>query len=88
MGLLGIVLSLCLVMYLAYRGINVLILAPLLGALLLLIWPLQVLRLWRRYGDLAEALAMTFGKLPEAQGVVTYYWHRLTGAKAGLIEYK
>ena len=33
MGLLGIVLSLCLLMYLAYRGINVLILAPLLALL-------------------------------------------------------
>jgi H+/gluconate symporter-like permease len=36
MGLLGIVLSLCLLMYLAYRGINVLILAPLLALLAVL----------------------------------------------------
>ncbi|QDL94694.1 GntP family permease (plasmid) [Paroceanicella profunda] len=33
MGLVGILLSLCLLMYLAYRGINVLILAPLLALL-------------------------------------------------------
>ena len=33
MGLLGIFLSLILLMYLAYRGINVLILAPLLALL-------------------------------------------------------
>lgn len=36
MGLFGIVLSLGLLMYLAYRGINVLILAPLLSALAVL----------------------------------------------------
>ena len=36
MGLLGIVLSLGLLMYLAYRGINVLILAPLLALLAVL----------------------------------------------------
>ncbi|WP_108257633.1 GntP family permease [Mangrovicoccus ximenensis] len=36
MGLAGIVLSLCLLMYLAYRGINVLILAPLLAMLAVL----------------------------------------------------
>ncbi|MBE3638521.1 GntP family permease [Mangrovicoccus algicola] len=36
MGLVGIVLSLCLLMYLAYRGINVLILAPLLAMLAVL----------------------------------------------------
>ena len=37
MGLLGIVLSLGLLMYLAYRGINVLILAPLLSLLAVLL---------------------------------------------------
>ncbi|MEL6959400.1 MAG: glycosyltransferase [Pseudomonadota bacterium] len=55
---------------------------------LLLIWPVQIVRLFIRYGDLAQALAMTFSKLPEAQGVVTYWWRRLTGARARLIEYK
>ena len=65
-----------------------LMITPLLGLLLLLIWPLQVLRLFRRYGDLAQALAMTFTKLPEAQGVATYYAKRLTGRRASLIEYK
>jgi GT2 family glycosyltransferase len=58
------------------------------GIVLLLIWPAQVFRLWRRYGDLAESLAMTFGKLPEGQGALTYYWRRLRGARATLIEYK
>ncbi|MBT9386222.1 GntP family permease [Pseudooceanicola sp. CBS1P-1] len=37
MGLFGIILSLCLLMYLAYRGINVLILAPLLALLAVLL---------------------------------------------------
>ena len=36
MGTLGILISLALLMYLAYRGINVLILAPLLALLALL----------------------------------------------------
>lgn len=59
-----------------------------LGVVLLLIWPLQVFRLRRRYGDTAMALAMTFGKLAEGQGVLTYWRRRLTGARARLIEYK
>ena len=37
MGLIGIILSLGLLMYLAYRGINVLILAPLLAMLAVLL---------------------------------------------------
>ena len=36
LGLVGIILSLLLLMYLAYRGINVLILAPLLALLAVL----------------------------------------------------
>lgn len=58
------------------------------GIALLLLWPLQVFRLRRRYGDTAMALAMTFGKLAEGQGVLTYWGRRLTGARARLIEYK
>ena len=37
MGLFGVVLSLCLLMYLAYRGINVLVLAPVLALLAVLL---------------------------------------------------
>lgn len=61
---------------------------PLIGVLLLAIWPLQALRLWKRYGDLPMSLAMTFSKLPEGQGVLTYYLRNATGARARLIEYK
>lgn len=71
-------------------GVTVLmlIILPLAGCALLLIWPAQVLRLYRRYGDWAFALAMTFGKLAEGQGVLSFWWRRITGARARLIEYK
>lgn len=59
-----------------------------LSIVLLLIWPLQVARLWSKRRDLPLALAMTFCKLPEAQGVLTYHWRRLTQARTQLIEYK
>lgn len=55
---------------------------------LLLIWPLQIARLWRKHRDIAAALTMTFCKLPEAQGLLTYWWRRLIGARSRLIEYK
>ena len=60
---------------------------PLLLALLLA-WPLQAVRLWRRDGDWARAAFLTLGKLPEALGVLEYWWKRMTGRRAGLIEYK
>lgn len=68
-------------------------LVTLLGALvspwalvLLLIWPAQVLRLRRRGENWAAALFLTLGKLPEAQGILSY---RLTRRKpARIIEYK
>lgn len=64
-----------------------------LGFALLLLWPLQVLRLgwrWRadgRAGWLA-AVFTVLGKLPEAQGVAGYWLNRLRHRQAGLIEYK
>ena len=58
-----------------------------LGLLLLLAWPLQILRLSRRMG--AEAAVFTvLGKLPEAQGVIGFHLNRLRGRRRGLIEYK
>jgi GT2 family glycosyltransferase len=57
--------------------------------LILLLWPLQVLRLARRSGDAEQALFLTLGKIPEALGVLDHYWRRLTGRGRGrLIEYK
>lgn len=56
--------------------------------LILLAWPLQILRLWRRDGDPVRAAFLTLGKIPEALGVLEYRLKRLTGRKARLIEYK
>lgn len=55
---------------------------------LLLIWPLQVLRLRTQGFDLAGATFMTLAKLPEAQGALLYFWKQKRGGKAELIEYK
>jgi GT2 family glycosyltransferase len=69
----------------------VLIHPALLG--LLLLWPLQTLRLayaWRGEGRVgAEAALMTIpARLAEAQGVVGFWLGRALGRRRGLIEYK
>lgn len=56
--------------------------------LLLLLWPVQVLRLRVRGTSWTEAVFLTLGKLPEAQGILEYYWRRLNKRDAALIEYK
>jgi len=56
--------------------------------LILLAWPLQVLRLRMRRHDAAEAFFLTASKVPEAIGVAGFHWHRLRGRRRGLIEYK
>lgn len=62
------------------------------AALLLAIWPLQVLRLALRAGgrreDWEQAFFMVLGKFAEAQGVIEYWLRRLAGKDRGLIEYK
>ncbi|MGA0541409.1 glycosyltransferase family 2 protein [Neotabrizicola sp. VNH66] len=58
------------------------------GFLLILLWPLQVLRLARRWQDPQAAVFSVLGKLPEALGVLEYHLGRLRGRKRGLIEYK
>ena len=57
------------------------------AALLLLAYPLQILRLSRRWGW-ERAVFTVLAKLPEAQGVLEYHLNRLRNRKAGLIEYK
>ncbi|MDQ1847033.1 glycosyltransferase [Gemmobacter fulvus] len=57
------------------------------GALLLLLWPLQVIRLMPRMGG-AAALFTVLGKLPEAQGVIGFHARRLLRRQRRLIEYK
>lgn len=63
------------------------------GWALLLIYPLQVLRLGLRYrtdGPVPwmRALFAMVGKFPEALGVVEFHWNRLRGRRTGLLEYK
>jgi len=63
------------------------------GLAILLLWPLQVLRLgwrWRHQGRAGweAALFSVIGKLAEAQGVIGYRLDRLRGRHRGLIEYK
>ncbi|WP_425093872.1 glycosyltransferase family 2 protein [Tropicimonas sp. S265A] len=56
--------------------------------LLLLIWPLQVLRLQRRGMRSSSAAFLMLGKLAEMQGALTWVWRRLRAKPAQLIEYK
>lgn len=58
-----------------------------LGFALLLAWPLQILRLIPRLGAEGAFFAV-LGKLPEAQGVLGYWWGRLRRKNSRLIEYK
>jgi hypothetical protein len=69
-------------------------LAALLGAAVtpwallgLAAYPVQVARLAPREGW-ARAAALTFGKIAEAQGVLTFLWRRMRGTEGRLIEYK
>lgn len=71
----------------ALAGIGGLAIHPALW-LVLLAWPAQVLRLWRRSGDGTQALFLTLAKIPEAQGVLEYRAKRLTARRSRLIEYK
>ena len=54
---------------------------------LVLIYPLQVLRLKGRMGW-AAAFFNTLGKFPEAQGALRFHMRRLSRAESRLIEYK
>ncbi len=54
---------------------------------LLLAYPLQMLRLSRRWGW-ERGVFTVLAKIPEAQGVLEFHLNRLRHRKAGLIEYK
>lgn len=56
--------------------------------LVLLAFPLQIARLWRREGDLARASFLVLGKIPEAAGILEYHLSRRMGRSGRLIEYK
>jgi len=57
------------------------------AALILAAYPLQALRLARRYGW-ERGVFMLLAKFPEAQGVLQYHLNRLRKRRARLIEYK
>lgn len=58
------------------------------GWLVLLAWPLQVLRLGLRGTPWLRAVFLTLGKIPEALGVLEFHFNRLRRKQSGLIEYK
>lgn len=57
------------------------------GLLLMLIYPLQIVRLARR-SSVSRACFSVLGKFAETSGALSYYWRQLTGVKKRLIEYK
>lgn len=52
------------------------------------LYPLQILRLARRTGDLADALLMTLGKFAEVVGIARFLRDQMGGRAAQIIEYK
>lgn len=63
------------------------VLHPLLGVLLALVYPAQIIRLARREGW-AWASLTVLGRFAEARGVLGFHANRLLGRRRGLIEYK
>lgn len=55
---------------------------------LLILWPVQIMRMYARGAPLVQAIFTTIGKFPEAQGVLGYWYARLSGKRRNLIEYK
>ncbi len=73
-------------------GLGAILIHPMLTGVLLL-WPLQTLRLgwaWRAEGRIGREAAMMSipAKVAEAQGVIGYWTGRILGRRRGLIEYK
>jgi len=58
------------------------------SALLVFVWPAQMIRLGLKQRSLRQAVFLVLAKFPEAQGAVAYWWRRLFGRKTRLIEYK
>ena len=55
---------------------------------ILVVWPMQMLRMRRRGATWRDAIFLTLCKIPEAQGSLEFHAARLTGGKRSLIEYK
>jgi len=63
------------------------------GALFLLIYPLQVIRLARRNSTKEKkawimAFFLVLGKFPEMLGQIEFFWRLYNGRQGQLIEYK
>jgi len=56
--------------------------------LLILSWPLQMLRMIRRGEVPLRAAFLVLGKLPEALGILEFWFKHLTSAKRSRIDYK
>lgn len=56
--------------------------------LLLSVYPLQLIRLWRKNRSFTTAWFMLIGKFAEALGIMKFHWTRLTGNGVRIIEYK
>ena len=59
-----------------------------LAWMLLLAWPIQVLRRRRRGESWADSFFLTLGKLPETVGILKFHLSRLLGRGPKIIEYK
>lgn len=68
-------------------GLGVLLISPLF-LLVLLAWPMQVLRLRAAGQPWAVAFFVTISKIAEVQGIIGYWRRRLRGQRHTLIEYK
>lgn len=55
---------------------------------LLIVYPLQLIRLWWKRCSLSTAWFMLVGKFAEALGILKFHWTRATGGAARIIEYK
>ena len=58
------------------------------ASVLVLLWPLKILRLMTRGYPPSHALFLTLGNFSESVGALSYLWKRLTGRHSTLIEYK
>jgi glycosyltransferase involved in cell wall biosynthesis len=56
--------------------------------ILLSVYPLQFLRLWRKNGSRVTAWFMLLGKFAETIGILKFHWTRIRGRSARIIEYK
>lgn len=68
-------------------GVVGFLVTPWAGAMVLLVYALQALRLMRRFGR-ERGFLLLLGKVPEALGVAEYHMNRFRKRRARLIEYK